>query len=295
MLKKWYVFLVTGIMMLLCSPLSASAAVSEVRIYDEGRRLTESEYAGCLNRLQEAARKTGMNIGVVLGVEARADYTIDALADSTYDELFGKGTDGLLYYMDLKGRNPHDFISTSGMGQFYYTNSKENDRIAVMFDALDDYLYPIGSEDVPGALMQLADEVELYYEAGVPENYYFYDDEYREYYYLDASGVIQSSSRKPYTNWENVLLITFVAFFTGLLTAVIIFFVVKTRYKFKYTLSPTTYVNQKKVQYGRQYDNFVRANTSKVSINSDSGGGSGGSSGGGGFSSGGHGGGGHNR
>ena len=91
-------------------------------------------------------------------------------------------------------------------------------------------------------------------------------------------------------------MIPFMAVFggvTGLFVAGIVFLVVKIRYKFKSSLSATTYVNRKNVTYREQYDKFVRTSTSRVRIESSSSGGSGG--GGGGYSSGGHGGGGYHR
>lgn len=299
MVKKWYALLLTAFAaLLLCCPLPASAASrAEVRIYDEGEKLSQEEFDSIQNRLKQAADKTGMNIGIVLGTAQRSEYTVQGLADSTYDQFFGHGTDGLLYYMDVKGYSPaHDYISTSGMGQFYYTNSDRDNRIEVIFNTLDAYLKPAGSEDVWGALMQFADEVEYFYDEGVPERYYYYDSEYRMYYYLDDFGNVKSSARKPYIDWGGVILTALAAMAMGLLAAVITFIVVLSRYRFKYSLSPTTYVNQKQVEYRDQYDHFVRTHTSRVHIDSGGGGGGGhGGGGGGGFSSGGHGGGGHTR
>lgn len=80
----------------------------------------------------------------------------------------------------------------------------------------------------------------------------------------------------------------------GLIAALITFFAVKSHYKFKSALSPTTYINRKNLVFHNQYDHFVREYTTKVKIESSSGGG-GGSRGGGGRSSGGHGGGGRHR
>lgn len=298
MVRKLIILMITGLAMLLCCPLAASASFAEVRIYDEGNKLSQAELDDCTNRLKQAADRTGMNIGIVLGVQNRSEYTITALADSTYDQMFGAGTDGLLYYMDLKGHSPAiDHITTSGMGHFYYTNSERNDRVGMIFDTLDAYLKPAGSEDVWGALMQFADEVEMYYEAGVPERYYYYDDLDGRYYYLSANGRITSSYGRPYKDWGGVLLMTFGAFGMGIVAAVVVYFVTLSRYKFKYSLSPTTYVNKKNVVYNAQHDHFVRSSTSKVAINSGSSGGGGSHHhhSGGGHSHGGHGGGSHRR
>lgn len=276
-------------MMLLGCGLSVSAA--EAVLWEERTFLDEDEHDECLKRLQEAADATGMNVAVVLGSQNRSDASIETLASSTYDELFGKSTDGLLYYMDLSGVNPYDYIDTSGFGQFYYTNSDDNNRIDAMFEALDLYLYPVGSEDVHGAVLEFADLVEYYYYAGIPDRYYVYDDAYGCYFYVE-NGEILKSSTKPYIDWELVAFMGICGFGVGILAAVITFFAVKSRYQFKSSLSPTAYVNRKNVQYHQQYDNFIRTYTTKVKIESSSGGGG---SHGGGHSSGGHGGGGHHR
>ncbi|MCR4644262.1 MAG: hypothetical protein K5695_02500 [Oscillospiraceae bacterium] len=280
---------------LLC-PFTVQAAAAKAVIYDESGRLGK-DYDACLSRLQKAAKKTNMNVAVIIGTEGRTDITIESIAVNSYDELFGKNTDGLLYYMDLKGSAPYDYITTSGMANFFYTNSDQDDRINAMFDALDPYLYPVGSEDVPGAIGKFAEEVEYYFDAGIPEHYYYYDDETRLYYTMGSDGNVVTSSGKPYRDTSVMLMITFMFTVVGLFVALIIFFAVKSRYKFKYSISPTNYVNRKNVEFYSQYDNFVHTHTSKVPLNSDSGSGhrSGGSHHSGGHSHGGHGGGGHHR
>ena len=290
-MKHWWIVLLTGLGMLLGCTMHASAA--EVRIYDEGSRLSSSDYRECEQRLQEVSDYTGMNIGVVLGTQSRTDLTIESVAKNSYTEFFGARTDGVMYYMDLKGYQAYDYIATSGMGQFYYTDAPANNRIDMIFSTLDDYLLPAGSENVPGALMAFADELEKYYDEGVPNRYYVYDDEDQKFYYL-KNGEITSSLTKPYISWFPIFLGFLGGGFAGVIAALIMFLVVKMRYRFKYALSPTTYVNRKDIRYNHQYDHFVRTYTTKTRIESSSGGGGGGG-GGGGHSSGGFGGGGHHR
>lgn len=280
--------------LLLCMQHLTAAAASEVTLYDEGNRLSPSEFTECENRLKQAADATGMNICVVLGTQYRSDLTIESVCKTTYTTLYGKKTDGLCYYMDLKGENPYDYIATSGLGQFYYTNSSRNNRVNLMFDELDDYLYPVGSENVPGAVGRFAELVEYYYEHGIPDDYYVYDDEYREYYHVEDGRVI-TTKHKPYIDWFAVIVCTMFAGMFGLLAAIITFVAVKVRYRFKRQLSPTNYVNRKTVNYREQFDNFVRTNTSRVYIDTSSGSGGGGGGGSFGHSSGGFGGGGHHR
>ncbi len=292
MLKKYGLSVLFTLFLLLFGGVGVSAA--EVVIFDEKGALSEGEYALCQERLQEAADATGMNIGVILAKPSRSEYSIENIADQTYDELFGKKTDGLLYYMDLSGYEPYDYISTSGLGQFYYTNSPQHDRINPMFDAICYYLYPVGSEDVYSALFQLASEVEYYYDAGIPFQYYVYDEEYEQYMHVNSDGEIVMTTYKPFIDWVNVIVYGGGGFLIGLLIALFVFIGVKLRYRFKTSLSPTTYVNRKNIVYHEQYDHFIRTYTTKVKIESSSGGGGGGSRGGG-RSRGGHGGGGRRR
>ena len=129
-------------LLMLTGMLLLPAGAAEVRLYDEGERLSAAEFSACEARLKQASDVTGMNIAVILGVKDRSDLTIETTATETYKELFGARTDGLIYYMDLKGSHPYDYIATSGLGQFYYTNDRQSDRIAEFYDQLDVYLYP---------------------------------------------------------------------------------------------------------------------------------------------------------
>ncbi len=290
MIKKIWTILLTGMAMLLGCTLHASAA--NVRIYDEANRLPEDDYNTCLAYLQDASDQTGMNIAVVLGKQVRSEYAIKSLADATYDEMFGKNTDGLLYYMDLSGvEHPYDYISTSGMGQFYYSDGDMDNRIDQIFDDVFPYL-PAGSENVVKAIEVLSEDVVYFYEIGITDNYYVYDDVYEQYFYVE-DGQMQASNHRPYVDLAAILTMGVGGFFIGLIIAVIVFFCVQSHYKFKASLSPMTYVNRKTLTFNRQTDDFVRTYTTRVRIQSSSGGGSRG--GGGGRSSGGHGGGGRHR
>ncbi len=265
----------------------------DVLLYDESGRLSSEEYDFCMEALQSAAERTGMNVGMVIGSAKRSEYTIESLAVETYDQMFGNPSDGLLYYMDLSGvEHPYDYITTCGMGQFYYSDGDMDNRIDAIFDEVFPYLYPVGREDVVGAILEFASQVEYYYEAGIPDNYYVYDDVYNEYYYVE-DGEMLSSMTVPYIDWGEVLMTGFFGLIFGLIVGLIVFFSVKAHYKFKVSLSPTAYVNRKNLVFHNQYDRFIRTYTTKTKIESSSGGG--GSRGGGGRSSGGHGGGGRHR
>ncbi len=277
------------------APKSSSKYVGNVLLHDESGRLTAEEYARCAVLLNEASEYTGMNVGMVIGNVQRSEYTIESIAVETYDQMFGSTTDGLLYYMDLSNaERPYDYITTRGMGQFYYTNSVDDNRIDAIFDAVFPYLYPKGMEDVPGAVEEFAEQVIEWYDAGIPDNYYVYDDYYEEYYYVE-DGEILSSYNVPYVDWGEVLSIGFTCFMVGHIAALIVFLCTKSHYKFKSSLSPTAYVNRKNLVFHNQYDRFVREHTTRTKIESSSSGGGGGRRSGGGRSSGGRGGGGRHR
>lgn len=287
MKRRWYFLILTVLLLLCCAPLSVSAA--EIEIYDEAQKLTASERTECLAALQDAADHTNMNIGIVIGGKHRSEGAVEALAQTYYTEKFRKRTDGVLYYMDLSGSDPYDYICTSGMGQFYITDGSMENRVEEIFDALDLYMYPAGSEDVPAAIQAFAEQVKYYYDCGVPEGYWLYDDQDGCYYQVEDGEIVEKHTRPLST--EKAALFGVIGLGIGLVIAIIVFISVKIRYRFKAALSPTHYVNKKNVVYHEQYDRFVRTYTTKTKIESDSGS----SSGGGGSSSGGFGGGGHHR
>lgn len=262
-------------------------------LYDEKGVLSEEEYEQCYARIRAVSEETGLNVGVLLGGDARSDSVIETLADTYYDECFGAHTDGLLYYMDLSAQSsPYDYISTSGMGQFYFTNGGMSNRIDDMFSDLKPYLYPIGSEDVVGALDKFSSLVVYYREMGVPSGYYVYDDVYECYFVAENGEVVRRSTRPA--NLTGGIIGGFWGFLFGTIIAVVFFLITINRYRFKTSLEPTAYANKKDLQIHHQYDNFVRTHTTRTRIETSSGG-SGGGSGGGGHSSGGHGGGGSHR
>lgn len=294
-MKKYLICLMTTLLMILaCSGISASAA--GLQLFDEGNYLSTDDFVTAAERLQEAADNVNMNVVVILGKDARSEITIESMADSTYDRLYGNKTDGICLYIDLSGvTHPYDYISTSGMAQFYYTNSSESNRVEQIHYAIDKYLYPVGREDVPGALQAFADQLENYYEIGIPDRYWIYDDVYHEYYHIE-NGEIITTSYKPYLNTGNLIFGGILGLILGLIVSAIVKASIKAKYKFIYELSPTNYLNKKTVRYTEQSDRFIRERTTKTHVSSSSGSrSSGGHHSSGGHSHGGHGGGGHHR
>ena len=269
------------------------ARAAEVRLYDEGNRLSPSELTECESRLQQASDHTGMNIVLILGTTYRADLTIETSCKAAYSEIYGIKTDGVSYYIDLKGYSPYDYLATFGRGNFYYTNGSP-DRVYTIEDSVAPCLRPVGSENVYEAVMKFSELLEYYYDEGVPEHYYVYDDVDRMFYHMEGNEMIATNT-KPYRDPAVMIGVTAVFLVLGLFVAGAVFVGVKQQYKFKYELSPTTYVNRRNIDYREQYDNFTHTSTSRAVISSGSRGGGGGGHSGGGHMSGGVGGGGYHR
>lgn len=299
-MKKYWIGFITSFLLLficICPKISVhvTATSESVYLYDEAGKLTEEEYQFCYENLEIASEYTGMNIIVILGYQEYSEATIESITDTTYNTLFEKKSNGLCYYIDLRGHSPaYDYISTSGLAQFYYTNKNPNNRIKAMTTMLDKYLVPAGSEDITGAISGFKEQLEYYYNIGIPERYYIYDDSYHEYYHIENNAII-TTKNKPYLAWDKALLFGIIGLILGIIIALIVALVIKSHYQFQHAFTPTNYVNKKTVNYRQQYDRFIRTRTSKIPVNSGSHGGGSGHAGGGGHSHAGHGGGGHHR
>ena len=293
-MKKYLLPLLAALLLMLnLSGISASAG--EFQLFDPGYLLSSSESSEVAERLQQTADTINMNVVVILGNEQNSDTTIESMTNSTYDQLYTNQSDGVCLYLDLSSSaSPYDYLSTTGLAQFYYTNSERNNRIDPMLSAVGKHLYPKGSEDVVGALDEFANQLETYYSRGIPENYYIYDNVYHEYYHVENNQIIATSG-KPYLDMVRLVTGTLCGLILGVLAAAITKLSVKSKYKFIHELSPTNYLNKKSVRYTEQSDRFLRERVTKTQIVRDTGGGGSHHSSGGGHSSGGHGGGGHHR
>ncbi len=289
-MKKCFIMLLSMLCMLCMIPgLTASAA--GVVIYDEGNRLAEKEKAECMKELQAFANESNLNIAVILSIYQYSDGVIEKAAAETYDLQYGKKTDGVCLYIDLSAQqHPYDYLDTSGLGQFYYTNAKSNDRVTSILHNVERYLYPIGNENTAGALHEFANQLQYYYNKGIPERYYIYDDVYHEYYHVE-NGVIITTTTKPYKDMLVIILCTGGGLLIGLVAAFVLKKTVQHDYQLHSDISPTNYINNHDTVYQQKYDHFVTKRIKKRYIDRSSGHGGYG----GGHSSGGHGGGGSHR
>lgn len=107
---------------------------SNVYLCDEGDFLLDSEFQTAMEELQNAADESGMNVALWIGnteIGDGSDEDTVAFCDDTYEELYGIDTDGVFLYLDMSGAySLYDYLSTSGKGQFYYSNGEDYDRVS---------------------------------------------------------------------------------------------------------------------------------------------------------------------
>ena len=241
-------------------------------LYDVEGDLLEDEAAELTQKIRDTAEELQMYVAVVIVGEETpfsGDSAVQRYADDAYDELFnqeyGVNTDGVLLLVN--NSTQYDYISTCGMGQFYYTNSDEDNRV-------DDMLVTMHSALVDGDYPQVVDQfcrqLVQYKNQGVPDGYYTYNSGSKTYMYLDDNGKLIEADRLPF-EWG---LWIFIASVVGIGVALVVYFSIKSQYKFKATPSPTTYVCHNKVKMDVQTDTFLREYTTKTKIETPSGGGS---------------------
>ena len=287
---KHYFLVLVSILLMLSGMTFLHASAAEAQIFDPGAKLSAEQVAESTGILQKTADSTGMNIVVILGNEQRSEITIESMTDSTYRQIYEKNTDGVCLYLDLSNApSRYNYLYTTGLAEFYYTNAKTNPRINQILSEMKSSLY---TNDISGALSVFAEQLEKYYSLGIPEHYYVYDDVFHEYRHVE-NGEIISTLNKPYHDPQKILLGGLFGLIIGIGAACITNISVHSRYKFIYSLSPTTYLNKKSVHYLQQTDTFIRERTTKTTIEEPSKShSSGGGNSGGGHSHGGHGGGG---
>lgn len=186
--------------MAISSELSTQTECDNVYFFDEGNLLTDSEFSKVFSELQNTADKIDMNIGVWIGTTEIGDGS-DAdtadFCDNQYDDRYGINTDGVFLYLDMSGASHlYDYISTSGKGQFYYTNSSQFNRISDIFASMNPYLKR-DNEDLPSALHEFCDDLEYYAEKGAPSDTYYTYNRNNDKYLIMQDGKVKEVSELP--------------------------------------------------------------------------------------------------
>ena len=240
-------------------------------VYDMQEELDSYTLTALSQLVQDTAKELQMYVAVIIvGPETpfSSDGAVARYADDAYDAMFnvdyGVNTDGVLLLVN--NSTQYDYISTCGMGQFYYSNSSDNDRIQAILDAMHSDLVA-GNYD--GIVSTFCQQLTYNRNADIPEDYYTYDPDTGTYLYLDKSGNIVEADRLPY-DWGSGILISCLV---GGVVGVIAYFAIKSQYKFKASASPTNYICGNKTNMQVQNDTFLREYTTKTKIETSSGGG----------------------
>lgn len=282
-------------------PIKASAEkdFSNCRIYDEYGLFKDNELEELNNLIEQTAKEIDMYIAVYISKTDLDDLETERFSEQCYEDMFGENTDGIFFYMDLSGGRPaYDYISTSGMGALVYTdyrNDGENNVIDKIFDRIYNYMPSseeiIESADIKLAIEEFCRQLEIYADKGTKSFYYSYDSADGKYIY-ESGGKAVVSSHKPLF----IMLKYFpIGIACGIITAIIMFFVIKSTYKFKKSCDSSVYVERNETNFTVRDDRFIRQYTTKTKIESSSSSGGSHHSGGGSRGGGSHGGGGRHR
>lgn len=300
-MKKIMTSLISLLMILVVLPVISVTASAENYVkgwdgnadnscfFDAADLFTKSQEEELTEKVRETAQKLKMNIIVFAAGPSysMSDASTENFADSAYDETFGKDTDGVFFFMDLTGDVPaYDYISTSGKAVLYY-----QDHISDMFDKINTYLpssgsdYSLHTDDFADAVVCFLGQLSEYH----GKKSYYYDSDSGKYFYY-KNGELMITQKPPLR--KRMIVLVF-ALPVGIIAAIVYYFSIKSKYKFKASVNPNVYVSSEDTRFTRREDRFIRTYTTRTKIETSSGGSGGHSSGGGG--GGGHGGGGSHR
>ena len=252
--------------------------IENIRVYDTEGVLTDAQEKELNTLLLNTSGTIDMYVAVVVvGPETSFsdDEDVETYAKSAYIKLFdpdpNKDTDGCLLL--LNDSTNYDYLATQGLGQLYYYNGSP-DR---SWDILESITPSLKAGDHAAAIREFCAQLEYYYEQGIPEGAYTYNNGTGEYLYYQ-NGEIKSGDKLPAfynVHWKPILIAAGVI---GLIVGLITMLIIKSSYKLKKSLAPDNYVSRQETQFHVQDDMFLRTHTSKVYLgdSSRSGGGGGG-------------------
>ena len=261
-------------------------------IDENGLFNNDKESLDDLNKLvRECSEELKMNIIIYLPDSSRSSYSDDRVRDftgRTYVDMFGRYTDGLLYYIDISGKRPAcDDIAKSGKANLIY----DDDVCQSIFKVLDKHL-PSSSQTVypdhiKNGVNSFCNQLKKYDSDFSPTKIKYFHakggsekDDPDVYVYMKGDEYRITESKAIGLKF----IILTVSELIGFLTALITYLLVKRHYKFKSAANPSVYVARERSNLTDRSDVLVRSYVTKHKIEKSSGGGggfSGGSFGGG--------------
>lgn len=240
--------------------------------------------------VRDTAEMIEMNVIIYLSGDSgyyRTDDDIDDYAADKYDEICGKDTDGVFLYLDICGKSPaYDLLSCSGKAGIIYGRD-----VVSIVETANSELPPSGhiisENQLTGAIIQFCVTIQSRYENYKPNSLRWEHDKYTGKYFYYKNGEFYVTKKAPPILRLIVLVVTSVL---GAVIAIICYYAIKSKYKFKTSANPGIYVAHGETNFTDSSDTFIRSYVTKRKIESSSssgGGGGGGRSGGGGHVSGG--------
>ena len=140
------------------------------RVFDDAGLFTASEESQIQDAVENAVEKMNMDVVILTTYEPAEDATV-AYADDYYDNNgFGIGSDhsGLIFVIDMNNR--FFTITTCGKMIDYLYNAR--------LEAIYDEVYYYASEgDFAGAALTVVEMVTDYYNDGIPDDQYRYEED----------------------------------------------------------------------------------------------------------------------
>lgn len=201
-------------------------------IFDDAMLFTEDEIV----KLEAEANSLSndYNIDIVIVTTNDADgKTSREYADDFFDYGgFGVGEDydGILFLIDMDNREA--YISTSGVGIRYLTDSRIESILDIVFDS------GLAEGDYYGAVIGFLRGTKDYLESGIPSNQY---------------------NKPEYVKPKNKLTFTdmIISVIGGIMTSSIFYFIAKSRYKTPRTINPFSYRNNSFVNFVSNEDKLI--------------------------------------
>ncbi len=255
---------------------SLSGIIDDYSFYDDDK-LEELE-----ELIQDTAEKLEMNVIVYLSGSSglyRTDEDIDRFAADSYDKICGNDTDGVFLYLDICGKSPaYDLLSCSGKAGVIFGK----DVVSIVETAnseLPPSGHAISEKQLDSAIETFCFTIQSRYENYKPNAFRWEHDKNTGKYFYYKNGEFYVTKKSPPLLRLIILAVTSAI---GAVVAVICYFSIKSKYKFKTSANPGIYVSHGETNFTDKSDVFIRSYVTKRKIESSGSSGGGGRIGGGG-------------
>lgn len=217
---------------------SLSGIIDDYGFYDDD----SEKFAELEAYVRDTAEMLEMNVIIYLSGDSgyyRTDDDIDDYAAKRYDDICGKDTDGVFLYLDICGKSPaYDLLSCSGKAGVIYGRD-----IVSIVETANSELPPSGhtisENQLTSAIINFCVTISSRYENYKPNSFRWEHDKYTGKYFYYKNGEFYVTKKAP----PVLRLIIFaIASVIGAVIAIICYYAIRSRYKFKTSANPGIYV-----------------------------------------------------